>query len=98
MPASAPAATTAASHLKFRRVILHPPITSRSPAARTFSQPFHASNGRASASGSARQRLQRRAARVFRLGAELLLDPEQLVVLGGAVGTRQRAGLDLSAI
>src|SRR3954453_17071237 len=45
-----------------------------------------------------RQRLQRRPAGIFRLCAELLLDAQQLVVLGGAVGARERAGLDLPAI
>ena len=44
-------------------------------------------------------------ARLFELGvtvggvvAELLLDAEQLVVLGHAVGAAQRTGLDLSAV
>src|ERR1017187_8378712 len=44
------------------------------------------------------QRLQRLPARKFRLRAQFLLDPQQLIVLGGAVGARQRAGFDLPAI
>src|SRR5580693_5530761 len=44
------------------------------------------------------QRLQRRPARIFRLGTQFLLNPQQLVVFGGAVRARQRAGLDLPAI
>src|SRR5579872_846134 len=44
------------------------------------------------------QRLERRLARVFRLLAELLLDAQQLVVFRRAIGSRQRTGLDLSAI
>src|SRR5437763_16782860 len=44
------------------------------------------------------QRLERRAAGIARLRAELLLDAQELVVFCGAVGTRQRAGLDLPAI
>src|SRR5438876_1217380 len=35
--------------------------------------------------------------RIRRVGAELLLDPQQLVVLGDAIRTRRRAGLDLAA-
>jgi hypothetical protein len=35
---------------------------------------------------------------IGRFHAEFLLDADQLVVLGEPVGTRQRAGLDLSAI
>src|SRR5579864_4067290 len=41
---------------------------------------------------------QDRHAGVARLGAELLFDAQQLVVLGQPVGTRQRAGLDLAAV
>src|SRR6266404_9322602 len=39
--------------------------------------------------GALRQRLQRRLAGIFRLRAQLLLDAQQLVVFGGAVGARQ---------
>src|SRR4051812_15698130 len=35
---------------------------------------------------------------VDRAGAQLLLDPEQLVVLGDPVGARGAAGLDLAAV
>src|SRR5579862_2826345 len=35
-------------------------------------------------------------ARIRRASAQLLLDPEQLVVLGDAIGARRRAGLDLT--
>src|SRR5450759_3437176 len=45
-----------------------------------------------------RQRLQRRFPRIFRLRAQLLLDPQQLIVLGDAVRARQRSGFDLAAI
>src|SRR6266699_4523726 len=45
-----------------------------------------------------RQRFQRRLARIFRLAAQLLLDAQQLVIFGGAVGARQPSGLDQSAI
>ncbi len=38
-----------------------------------------------------RQSLQRRLAGIFRLLAELLLDAQQLVVLGGAVGSLARS-------
>src|SRR2546430_8899162 len=48
--------------------------------------------------GALRQCLQRRFAGIFRLLAELLLDAQELVVLGGAVGACQRAGFDLAAI
>src|SRR5579864_2292971 len=41
---------------------------------------------------------ERGAARIARRGAELLLDADELVVLGEAIGARQRAGLDLTAI
>src|SRR3954454_2983513 len=44
------------------------------------------------------QRLQCRLAAVERLLAELLLDAQELVVFGGAVGARKGAGLDLTAI
>src|SRR5579883_490125 len=44
------------------------------------------------------ERLQRRLARICRLLAELLLDAQQLVVFRGAVGARERSGLDLPAI
>ena len=44
------------------------------------------------------QSAQRRLAAVARRGAELFLDPEQLVVLGDAVGAAERAGLDLAAL
>src|SRR6185437_10784878 len=44
------------------------------------------------------QRFQRRPAGIFRLAAQFLLDPQQLVVFCRAVGPRQRTGLDLSAI
>src|SRR3954451_24786007 len=44
------------------------------------------------------QRLQCRDAAVERLLAELLLDAQELVVFGGAIGARKGAGLDLSAI
>src|SRR5712691_8081065 len=44
------------------------------------------------------QRLERRPARISRLRSQLLLDPQQLVVLRDAVGARERAGLDLPAI
>src|SRR5208282_4523295 len=44
------------------------------------------------------ERLERRTPRVHRLWAEFLLDPQQLIVLGGALAARQRAGLDLPAI
>src|ERR1700704_5954919 len=37
-------------------------------------------------------------ARVARRVAEVFLDPQQLVVLGVAVGARQRAGLDLQRV
>ena len=45
-----------------------------------------------------RQSLQCRLAGIFRLLAELLLDAQELVVLGGTVGSRQGAGFDLAAI
>lgn len=35
---------------------------------------------------------------ISRLAAKLLLDAKQLIVFRGAVGTRQRAGLDLTAV
>src|SRR4051794_28313454 len=38
-----------------------------------------------------------RAPRVRRVAAELLLDAQELVVLGDAIGARRRAGLDLPA-
>src|SRR5215510_3819686 len=41
---------------------------------------------------------ERCAAGILRLVAELLLDAQELVVLGGAVGAGERAGLDLPAI
>src|SRR4051794_10070606 len=41
---------------------------------------------------------ERRPPRIARHRAQLLLDPDQLVVLGEAVGARQAAGLDLPAI
>src|SRR5512142_2865046 len=44
------------------------------------------------------QRLERAPAGVAGLGAQLLLDAEQLVVLGDAVGAGGRAGLDLAAV
>src|SRR5258708_25167743 len=44
------------------------------------------------------QRLQRRFPRIFRLRSQFLLDAQQLIVLGGAVGARQRTGFDLAAI
>src|SRR5271166_6401411 len=47
---------------------------------------------------SSAQRPDRGAAAVARLRSELLLDPQQLVVFRGAVGARERAGLDLPAI
>jgi hypothetical protein len=34
---------------------------------------------------------------IFRLGPQLFLDAQELVVLGGAIGARERAGLDLPA-
>ena len=37
-------------------------------------------------------------ARIARLVAQLLLDADQLVVLGEPVGARQRAGLDLAGV
>src|ERR671935_195507 len=40
---------------------------------------------------------ERRAARELGVGAERLLDPQQLVVLRHAVRARRRAGLDLAA-
>src|ERR1700722_6039767 len=45
-----------------------------------------------------RQRLQRRPARIFRLCAQFLFDPQQLIVLRSAIRARQRAGFDLAAI
>src|SRR5437763_6029905 len=48
--------------------------------------------------GALCQCLQRRPAGIFRLRTQLLLDAEQRVVLGGAVGAGQRAGFDLAAI
>ena len=44
------------------------------------------------------QRLERRAAAVFRLVTQLFLDAQQLVVFRGAVGARERTGFDLPAI
>src|SRR5215467_2293069 len=44
------------------------------------------------------QRLECRAPRIASLSPELLLDAQELVVFGGAVRARQRAGLDLPAI
>src|SRR5438445_12040568 len=42
--------------------------------------------------------LERALAEIFGLGAELLLDPQELVVFGGAIGAGERAGLDLPAV
>jgi len=39
-----------------------------------------------------------RTARITRGVAQILFDAQELVVLGDAIGARQRAGLDLSAI
>src|SRR6202035_2303269 len=54
--------------------------------------------GEAKRPAVSRQCLQRCPARIFRLRAQFLLDPQQLIVLGGAIGARQRAGFDLAAI
>src|SRR5689334_18503618 len=44
------------------------------------------------------KRSQRRFAGIFGLLAQLLLDAQQLVVFRGAIGARERTGLDLTAI
>src|SRR6202011_1109994 len=45
-----------------------------------------------------RRALQRPPAGILGLRAELLLDAQELIVFRGAVGARERAGLDLPAI
>src|SRR5882757_3274896 len=47
---------------------------------------------------AAAERLERALAGISGLGAELLLDAQELIVFGGAIGPRERAGLDLTAV
>ena len=44
------------------------------------------------------ENLERGTAGIGRLGAEFLFDAQELIVFGGAIRTRERAGLDLPAI
>src|SRR6188472_1745557 len=61
--------------------------------------PLLQSSGRGMALWSmSAQRLECRAATVFRLVTQLLLDAKQLVVLRRAIGACERTGLDLPAI
>src|SRR5579863_3350044 len=60
-------------------------------------QKLRHSSGRL-AGGSLSERLQCRLPRKFTLASQFLLDAQQLVVFGGTIRARQRAGLDLPAI
>src|SRR5215207_11034932 len=65
--------------------------------ARSWRRPAGRRLGTGRASSAAVPR-EGRATRVARRVVELLLDPQQLVVLGHPLGARRRAGLDLAAV
>src|SRR5258708_40024602 len=73
----------------------HAPAKRHDPEKLQTSRRDHSQNRTRGGSG---QRLDCGAAAIARLRSEVLLDAQELVVFRSAVGTRERAGLDLPAI